>query len=122
MRLLYKALACFVVLGISAGFGAVAAQTVVVGPLKQSAKTIDFYEKADAATTAIAISVGEIELPLKVIEASNSMHRVELKGKTYWVKGMDVRISRIVEANCAAVVNTPSSIIGTPGAGARNCK
>jgi hypothetical protein len=99
------------------------AQDKVIAPSPSTRATLDLYEQAGAAQAVRQIPVSDAGLPLNIQATQTGFHQVTIGGRDYWLRGLQVRISRDNTASCgtsahAAVVAT----IATPGAGKDACK
>ncbi|MCB8748901.1 hypothetical protein LHU53_18585 [Rhodoferax sp. U2-2l] len=103
---------------------AVMAQDKVIAPSPSSRASLDLYEQPGSAQPVRQISVSEAGLPLAIQSTQTGYHKVAIAGRDYWLRGMQVRISRdTTAAGCGTSVVAPAgATIATPGAGKDACK
>lgn len=99
------------------------AQDQVVASSPSTRTSFDLYEQPGATQPVRQIAVSEAGLPLAIQATQTGYHKVAISGRDYWLRGLQVRISRDNTGGCttsahAAVVAT----IATPGAGKNACK
>lgn len=102
---------------------AASAQGLVVGPAMTGATTLNLYDAPDAAVPVRQVALRDVALPLSFEEKQSGALRVMLGNKPYWVRSVEVRTARNVNAKCGAIVQASSpESAATPGAGTRACK
>lgn len=106
-------------LPVSAAF----AQGKVIAPSPSTLASLDLYDQPGAAVAVRQISVAEAGLPLAIQSTKTGFHQVAIGGQNYWLRGMQVRISRDSTASCGtASQSAMNATIATPGAGKDACK
>lgn len=113
----------FLVVCLALSASGAMAQDKVIASSPSSRTSFDLYEQPGAALPVRQIAVSEAGLPLSIQATQTGYHKVTVGGRDYWLRGMQVRISRDNTASCvtsahAAVVAT----IATPGAGKDACQ
>ncbi len=104
-------------------FSAAMAQDKVIAASPSSRASLDLYEQPGAAQAVRQITVAEAGLPLPIKQAQTGYYQVAIGGADYWLRGMQVRISRDTAAGCAtSTVAQVGATIATPGAGKDACK
>ena len=100
------------------------AQDKVIAPSPSSRASLDLYEQPGSAQPVRQISVSEAGLPLAIQSTQTGYHKVAIAGRDYWLRGMQVRISRgTPEGGCTTASRAPvGPTIATPGAGKDACK
>ena len=99
------------------------AQGKVIAPSPSTLSTLDLYDQPGAAVAVRQVSVSEAGLPLAIQSTKTGYHQVAIGGQNYWLRGMQVRISRESTASCGADLHAPKNgTIATPGAGKDACK
>jgi len=102
---------------------AVLAQGKVVAPSPSTLISLDLYDQPGAAVAGRQVSVAEAGLPLVIQSTKTGYHQVAIGGQNYWLRGLQVRISRDSTASCATASQAPmNGTIATPGAGKDACK
>lgn len=102
---------------------AASAQGLVVGPAMTGATTLNLYDGPDAAAPVRQVALRDVALPLSIEEKQPGALRVMVDDKQYWVRSVEVRTTRGVNAKCGAIVQASSTqSAATPGAGTRACK
>jgi len=102
---------------------AVLAQGKVVAPSPSTLISLDLYDQPGAAVAVRQVSVAEAGLPLVIQSTKTGYHQVAIGGQNYWLRGLQVRISRDSTASCATASQAPmNGTIATPGAGKDACK
>ncbi|MDW5441171.1 hypothetical protein [Polaromonas sp. SM01] len=102
---------------------AVMAQDKIVAPSPSSRTSLDLYEQPGAAQAVRQITMGEAGLPLIIQATKTGYHQVLIAGQAYWLRGLQVRISRGSTAGCGTASRAmPGATIATPGAGKDACK
>ena len=91
--------------------------------LSPSSRTeIELFNKAGAAQSVKTIPVSEISFPVNVQANESGFLKVNVEGKTYWLKSTQVRIQRDVVASCAAAAERAERVGSTPGLAGNSCK
>ena len=102
---------------------AVLAQGKVVAPSPSTLASLDLYDQPGAAVAVRQVSVAEAGLPLAIQSTKTGYHQVAIGGQNYWLRGLQVRISRESTASCGTDLHAPKNgTIATPGAGKDACK
>ena len=102
---------------------AVQAQDKIIAASPSSLKTLDLYEQPGAAAPARQVDVAQAGLPLAIVATQAGYHQVSIGGQAWWLRAMQVRVSRATPAGCAtAKAAATVSTIATPGAGTDACK
>ena len=102
---------------------AVLAQGKVIAPSPSTLTSLDLYDQPGAAVAVRQVSVAEAGLPLGIQATRTGYHQVAIGGQNYWLRGLQVRISRESTASCGADLHAPKNgTIATPGAGKDACK
>lgn len=100
-----------------------AAQDKVIAASPSSLAALDLYAQPGAATPERQVSVAEAGLPLTIQATQSGYHQVTIAGKPWWLRAMQVRVSRATPAGCAtAKLGATVATIATPGAGTDACK
>jgi hypothetical protein len=108
---------------LASSFSIALAQDKVVAPSPSSRASLDLYEQAGQAQSVRQISVAEAGLPLMIQSTQTGYHKVAIAGHDYWLRAMQVRISRDSTAGCGTSSHAPAgNTIATPGAGKDACK
>ena len=63
-----------------------------------------------------------MSFPLHVQANENGFLKVNVEGKTYWLKNTQVRIKRDVVASCAAAAEKAERVGSTPGLAGNSCQ
>lgn len=101
----------------------VMAQDKVVATSPSSRTSLDLYEQPGAAQPVRQVSVGDAGLPLNIQATQTGYHKVSIGGHDYWLRGLQVRISRDNTAGCGTSAHSAvGATIATPGAGKDACK
>jgi len=96
------------------------AQSQIVGLMPSNQTTLDLYDNVGDSGTDTRATLAD--LPMNVLETKAGHHRVNYKGKDYWVRGPQVRISRGSSAGCTTARIAPTTqTTSTPGAGKNAC-
>ena len=99
------------------------AQGKVVAPSPSSLASLDLYDQPGAAVAVRQLSVAEAGLPLTIQATRTGYHQVAIGGQTYWLRGLQVRVSRDSTAGCGTASHSAmNATIATPGAGKDACK
>ena len=102
---------------------AVLAQGKVVAPSPSTLTSLDLYDQPGAAVAVRQVSVAEAGLPLAIQSTKTGYHQVAIGGQNYWLRGLQVRISRESTASCGISLQSAlNATIATPGAGKDACK
>lgn len=102
---------------------AVMAQDKVIAPSPSSRTSLDLYDQPGAAQAVRQVSVSEAGLPLRIQSTRTGYHQVAIGGQDYWLRGLQVRISRDSTASCGTAAHAAlGATIATPGAGKDACK
>ena len=102
---------------------AVLAQGKVVAPSPSTLTSLDLYDQPGAAVAVRQVSVAEAGLPLIIQSTKTGYHQVAIGGQNYWLRSLQVRISRDSTASCGTDLHAPKNgTIATPGAGKDACK
>jgi hypothetical protein len=98
------------------------AQDQIMGPSPSSRPTLDLFAEPGAGTALRQVALGELSLPLVILESKASHHRIDLQGQPFWIKGSQVRIVRGSTAGCGPTgKGQVTQTIATPGAGKDGC-
>lgn len=96
------------------------AQSQIVGLMPSNQTTLDLYDEVGGSGTDTRATLAD--LPMNVLETKGGHHRVHYKGKDYWVRGPQVRISRGSSAGCTTARIAPTTqTSSTPGVGKSGC-
>lgn len=96
------------------------AQSQIVGLMPSNQTTLDLYNEVGGSGTDTRATLAD--LPMDVLETKAGHHRVHYKGKDYWVRGPQVRISRGSSAGCTTARIAPTTqTTSTPGVGKSGC-
>lgn len=99
------------------------AQDQVVASSPSTRTSLDLYEQPGAAQPVRQVSVGDAGLPLNIQATQTGYHKVSIGGHDYWLRGLQVRISRDNTAGCGTSAHAAvGATIATPGAGKDACK
>lgn len=111
------------VIGLAGLMATVAmAQDRVIAPSPSTSTSLDLYDQPGATQPVRRIAVGEAGLPLVIQASKTGYHQVLVGGQAYWLRGLQVRISRDSAAGCGTAAHSSSSLtIATPGAGKNAC-
>ena len=100
----------------------VMAQDKVIAPSPSTSTSLDLYDQPGATQPVRRIAIGEAGLPLAIQASKTGYHQVLIGGQAYWLRGLQVRISRDSAAGCGTAAHSSSSLtIATPGAGKNAC-
>lgn len=83
---------------------------------------IELFAKPSSAQSVKAISASDIDFPVNVQAHENGFIKVNVEGKSYWLKGSQVRLQRDVVASCAAATERTERVGSTPGLAGNSCK
>ena len=98
------------------------AQDKVIAPSPSTATSLDLYDQPGATQPVRRVGIGEAGLPLPIQSSKIGYHQVLIDGQAYWLRGLQVRISRDSAAGCGTAAHTSSGLtIATPGAGKNAC-
>lgn len=99
------------------------AQGKVIAPSPSTLASLDLYDQPGAAVPLRQVSVSEAGLPLVIQLTKAGYHQVAIEGQNYWLRGLQVRISRDSTASCGTALHSVvNATIATPGAGKDACK
>lgn len=99
------------------------AQSKVIAPSPSTLAILDLYDQPGAAVAVRQVSIGEAGLPLVIQSTKTGFHQVAIGGQNYWLRGLQVRISRDSTASCGTTSQAAlNGTIATPGAGKDACK
>lgn len=113
----YILAACLVLLSANA---ISAEQITALSP--SSRVEIELFSKPGAAQSAKTVAVSDLSFPVGVMAQENGFLKVNVEGKTYWLKSTQVRIQRDVVASCAAAAERAERVGSTPGLAGNSCK
>lgn len=100
-----------------------AAQDKVIAASPSSLTALDLYAQPGATTPDKQVSVADAGLPLAIQATQAGYHQVTIGGQPWWLRGMQVRVSRAAPAGCATAKHSATvATIATPGAGTDACK
>ena len=104
---------------VSAGI----AQDKIIAPSPSNRANLELYDQPSAAQAVRQINVAEAGFPLNILDAKTGFYKVTIGGQDYWLRGLQVRISRDTNAGCGiAALAKMGATIATPGAGKDACK
>lgn len=104
-------------------FSACIAQDKIIAPSPSNRASIELYDQPGAAQAVRQINVAEAGFPLNIQEAKTGFYKVTIAGQDYWLRGLQVRISRDTSAGCStAALAKMGATIATPGAGKDACQ
>lgn len=96
------------------------AQSQIVGLMPSNQTSLDLYNEVGGSGSDTRATLAD--LPMDVLETKAGHHRVHYKGKDYWVRGPQVRISRGSSAGCTTARIAPTTqTSSTPGVGKIGC-
>ncbi len=99
------------------------AQDKVIAPSPSSRASFDLFEQPGATQAVRQMPVSEAGLPLIIQATQTGFHQVNIGGRDYWLRGLQVRISRDNTAGCVTSAHAAvRATIATPGAGKDACK
>ena len=99
------------------------AQGKVIAPSPSTLASLDLYDQPGAAAAVRQVSVSDAGLPLVIQSTKTGYHQVAIGGQNYWLRGLQVRISRDSTASCGTSSQAAlNGTIATPGAGTNACK
>ena len=111
---------------IASGLALLAASAIgaeQITSLSPSSRTeIELFNKAGAAQSVRTIPATEISFPVNVQASESGFLKVNVEGKSYWLKSTQVRIQRDVVASCAAAAERAERVGSTPGLAGNSCK
>lgn len=83
---------------------------------------IELFSKPGAAQSVKIIAVSDIAFPVNVQAHENGFIKVNVEGKSYWLKSSQVRLQRDVVASCAAAAERAERVGSTPGLAGNSCQ
>lgn len=99
------------------------AQDKITAPSPSNRSAIELYDHPGAVEAVRQISVAETVFPLNILDAKSGFYKVSIQGQDFWLRGLQVRISRDSNAGCGtAGLAKIGATIATPGAGKDACK
>lgn len=111
---------------IALGLAVIAASAIgaeQITSLSPSSRTeIELFSKAGAGQSVKTMAANEITFPVNVQAQESGFLKVNVEGKTYWLKSTQVRIKRDVVASCAAAAEKAERVGSTPGLAGNSCQ